>query len=131
MWKEQLKVSNVPTMRTDIKPIPQPDNKRECLEELKSHEQKLKDKEKELQGKYDTNRKELLFSSSFYLSPEVDEEFACKILEELDILRGLNWNHLENTTRQSTKSIIEHKGKKYRIYAGSWVNNDNGLSWFN
>ena len=61
MWKEQLKVSNVPTMRTDIKPIPQPDNKRECLEELKSHEQKLKDKEKELQGKYDTNRK------NFYL----------------------------------------------------------------
>ena len=68
---------NMPKIRDDTN----------CLDELKSHEQKIQAKVRELENKWkvdNTANFDYQFEPKFWLSDEIDEGLACKILEVLN-----------------------------------------------
>ena len=88
MWKNELRIKNTPTMRTNLKKVPKKPEKTNCFEELQAMKSAIRDKLYEkiqiLQippiGDYTFD-----FSGvrrHFKKEPfDVDDEFYCKVLE--------------------------------------------------
>jgi len=124
MWKEQLLK---PTLHTGSNVPKKPKRSEDCLNELKSHKQKLENMKSILEytfgDKLVPNNKNKRFTYSHRIKPEVSEELACRILK---VLHSIKFNNLMNK-----KMVLIHDSIAYDVYARFNISNDNGMSYSN
>ena len=133
MWKNQLKVTNKPSIRTDVKPIPQPE-KGDCIRWLRG----LYD----LYEKHNAKNAGLgwdLEFGKFYSGNEwidIPEELACDIKLYLETSREISINGLLTPLAEQSEHhpnynqyLFEPWMDKYDIYIssfskGNWIQNN-------
>ena len=117
MWKNQLKVTNKPSLRTDVKPIPQPEEKGDCLRWLR--------------GLYDLYEKHSNTSGGMFRlgldgSPQnqwldIPEELACDIKLYLETSREIDING-PSALISYNQYLFEPWLDKYDIWINSFAN---------
>tara|TARA_R110002110_G_scaffold14868_3_gene68080 strand:- start:96 stop:698 length:603 start_codon:yes stop_codon:yes gene_type:complete len=119
MWFDILKVQQGSFSTLIPKNLPKRRKRTNCLDELKSHEQKLQAKVRELENNWkvdNTANFDYQFDPNHYLSDEIDEGLACKILEVL--------NDVEFKDASYADLKFSYNGKNWLVHARykEWVN---------